>query len=185
LNLAGLLGLAVWAIWFQILPVSLHIPVFWLISGILAGLLALALLLWIGYRPPRFVQSSMHHLANFWRSCRKQPDAVALIVLLTLLQHVAMMLITYCTFRAIGVALPVTMHLAIYAIAGLALTVPLTIQGIGVREGVYIGLMTLSGIQAEATLAALALNYAILLGFSGLGALLLWFSPVSVKPQPG
>jgi glycosyltransferase 2 family protein len=186
-NLAGLLLLITWVLLFQIIPISLQpaasIPIhagFALLFVLLvcAGML----FIWLHWQQ---VAGICRRLLELARHGWQHPGLAGQAGIITLLQHITMMLITLCTFNAVGVALPAHFHLAVYAMAALALTFPITIQGVGVREGVYVGLMTLAGVGTEDTLAALALNYLLLIGFSVPGAVMFWLAPGSVKPQPG
>jgi glycosyltransferase 2 family protein len=106
-------------------------------------------------------------------------------MIVTLVLHVMTMLITFGTLQAVSVSLSLAINLAVYAIAGLMIALPITIQGIGVREGVYLGLLGLVGVAPERVLAAMALNYVILICLSICGGVLFWIGPRQATRQVG
>ena len=65
-------------------------------------------------------------------------------------------------------------QIAVYAVSGLAIALPLSIQGVGIREAIYLNMLGPLGVSRETILAALVLNYAVLVIFSVLGGLLMW-----------
>jgi uncharacterized membrane protein YbhN (UPF0104 family) len=172
LNLVSLCVLSLWAISLSPLSlvVQLNINVLpWIIVGAIGmGALVIGLR---HYWPNQF-RSWMIQIKLLMRAVPKHPYDVGLIIVETLALHFVIMLIAYSTFRAVGIQLPLDVNLAAYALAGLAIALPLSIQGIGVREGVYLGLLEPLGISRESILAALALNYLVLIVYSVIGAIL-------------
>lgn len=142
----------------------------------MAAVMGLVATLFVWRFPPTRLRLLVERVATTARLYAGAPWALAGALALTMAIHVLMMLITYCTFRAVGLDLSLSINLAVYAIAALALTLPLTIQGIGVREGVYVGLLALVGVARELPLAALTINYFIVVLISITGALLFWAS---------
>jgi hypothetical protein len=110
-------------------------------------------------------------------SISRHPFEFGLALVGTMILHFVIMLITFGNAQAVSVELPLAVHLALYAIAGMVLTFPVSIQGIGVRETIYVGLMGILGIMREDVLAIMLLNYIVLVFFSILGGLLLWVGP--------
>lgn len=185
LSLCGLILLAAWAVIYGGIPVQLSIPPLILAACAVAGVSGVVAIAFLLLRPPARLRPLIERVATAVRMYIDSPAEVALAMAITMVHHVVLMLITYCTFRAVGIDLSVQVNLAIYAIAALALTLPLTIQGVGVREGVYIGLLAVFGVSSEQVLAALALNYLVLVFFSLNGALLFWMSIREARSQIG
>ncbi len=185
LSLIELCLLAAWAVVFGGLPVTLSLSPGLVGAGAAAALGGMIVLVWLWKRPPARLRFLVARAEALMVSYRQQKRGLALVLLITMAYHLVTMLITYCTLRAVGIDLSLQANLAIYAVAALALTLPLTIQGVGVREGVYVGLLALFGVGKEATLAALALNYLVLILYSLNGALLFWLSLREARSQVG
>lgn len=176
LNLASLCLLAVWALLYGGLPIGLGgtpIVAGTIVTGGVAGAAALAAL-WL--RPPARLKGLVGQVDATVKQYLRAPSLVGGAIAMTMGIHLMLMLVTYCTFRSVGLDLSLRINLVVYAIAALALALPLTIQGIGVREGVYVGLLALVGVARETTLAALTINYFIVVLMSLSGALLYWSS---------
>jgi hypothetical protein len=119
------------------------------------------------------------------KAAMHRPAELGQAVAVTGVLHFVTMLITLCSLRAISIQPPLTIQLAVYAIAGIAIALPISIQGIGVREGVYLSLFQMAGVAPEDTLSALALNYLVMALFSILGGLLLWLGPGQRRSMVG
>jgi uncharacterized membrane protein YbhN (UPF0104 family) len=177
LNLVGLCALCIWAFFAQPLPLSNQITPelgWW---GGAVGIGILSILIALSFWPPPIIRawiSKMHEMSKIvWR----HPSELAQAMIATLFLHFVLMLITFNNSRAVSIFLPLDIHLAVYAIAGIATALPITIQGIGIREGIYLGLFGTLGIAPEGVLAALALNYIVLIMFSFLGGILVFAAP--------
>jgi len=107
----------------------------------------------------------------------KRPWQMAQAMMATFILHFMLMLITFSNSQAVSIFLSLDIQLAVYTLAGIAMALPITIQGIGIREGIYLGLFGALGIAPENALAALALNYIILLIFSLLGGIFVLATP--------
>jgi uncharacterized membrane protein YbhN (UPF0104 family) len=177
LNMVGLAALGIWAALDRPIPLVVGFSS-WLLWGCVIALLCLAAIcLWLWRRPPSWLVGRLSDVRGMLGAARSRPQALASASFVTMVLLVTMMFVTFGSLQAMSVHLPLSIHLAIYAIAGIALTIPLTIQGIGIREGIYVGLLGLVGVGSSQVLAALALNYVILLLLSLLGGLLFWLGP--------
>jgi len=177
LSLGTLCILCVWAAIVQPLPLRIRLsePSLYALGIGVAAVCDAAL--WLTRRWPALLAQRLRTLGVFLRILRRHPLEYGRAVAVTLALHIVTMLITFGTLQAVSVQFGLTIHLAVYAVAGLALALPLTIQGIGLREGVYLGLLGIIGVAPERVLASMALNYIILILFSLVGGLLFWLGP--------
>jgi uncharacterized membrane protein YbhN (UPF0104 family) len=177
LNMAGLGALGIWVLATQPLPLSLHVEakLVWAATIILAVVIVTVYSLW-SYLPAR-LREQVTRLRAVLASAGMHPYALGQSCLVTVGLLFVTMLIMFGSLQAVSVSLPLSTQFAVYAIAGLALTIPVTIQGVGVREGVYVGLLGLVGVDSPRVLAALALNYIIVVLLSVVGGVLFWWRP--------
>jgi uncharacterized membrane protein YbhN (UPF0104 family) len=185
LSLIGLALICSWALVSQPMPIIIQaLPNMILVTAILflAGIIALKCL-W-RHLPTR-LKVVFVEIKSLWGSVRGHPGQFGRSIVITMLIHFVTMLITFGSLQAVSIHLSIPIQLAVYSIAGLLLALPVTIQGVGIREGVYINLLGLVGVDAEHVLAAMALNYIILILLSVCGGILFWRSPYQLGKQVG
>jgi glycosyltransferase 2 family protein len=174
LNLFSLCCLCLWVIITQPFPISLDINI-WLIPSISLSIVMIGILsIWLWRCPPARLAAWIAQLRACVQAMISQPYQFGQMLLLTMALHVTTMFITFGSLQAVSVQFPLQIHLAVYAIAGLAIALPISIQGLGLREGIYVGLLRTIGIPTEYVLTAMALNYIILILFSIFGGVLFW-----------
>jgi uncharacterized membrane protein YbhN (UPF0104 family) len=177
LSFSTLCGLCIWALIAQPLPLAISVPIY-AVYAIGSGLLVVFVLgVWLRGHPLSLHQHLVTQIREMWRTARQHPYELIQGLSTTILLHIVTMLITYGTLRAVSVQFGLQTHLAVYAIAGLAIALPISVQGIGVREGIYLGLLGIIRIAPERVLAAMALNYIILIFLSIAGGILFWIGP--------
>jgi uncharacterized membrane protein YbhN (UPF0104 family) len=185
LNLAGLCVLCAWALIIWPIPDPLQFNRVLIATGIVGLVALIAGLTWVYYRPPAKLQPYLSRIEAVGKAAMRHPSELGQAVIVTGVLHFVTMLVTLCTLQAVSIQIPITIQLAVYAIAGLAIALPISIQGIGVREAVYVSLFAMAGVAPEDTLAALALNYLVLAFFSILGGVLFWLGPRRTSSQVG
>lgn len=83
-------------------------------------------------------------------------------------------------FRACGVTLPFWAHMSLYPIIAIVAMMPVTIGGLGVREGAFAYFYSLAGVSAETSVCVSILNYAVLLLLpAAIGGVLWVFVPMT------
>jgi glycosyltransferase 2 family protein len=183
LNLFSLFCLCIWVLITQPFPIALDIDI-WLVPSIGAGILMVGILsIWLWRRPPARLATWIAQLRACVQAMISQPYQFGQVLIITMALHVATMFITFGSLQAVSVQFPLHIHLAVYAIAGLAIALPISIQGLGLREGIYVGLLRTIGIPTEYVLTAMALNYIILILFSTFGGILFWAHHSSTTPR--
>lgn len=82
-------------------------------------------------------------------------------ICLILLLQLCSIAIVYCVFLAFGVDLPFTQHLAFYPIIGILSMIPVSISGLGLREGFFVSFYSLVGVTPEIAVTVSLVNYMI------------------------
>src|SRR5690606_6019299 len=128
----------------------------WLaLLGGVGGLLGLYLVThpavtrWTSGRGPAVLQKVVQVLEAF----RNRPAALRQSLLLSLLLQFIVIFRYYTLARAVGIELSPMVFALIVPVALLILAVPLTINGLGLREVTFIGLLSLWGISAQQSTA--------------------------------
>lgn len=152
------------------------------------GLAAMATLVWLDRRVrpgiglARCILASLAAMALVVASYRRMPVTVALALILTLIGHLTIAGAIWLIASALGPVGFVHVVLAVSAVA-VATLVPITINGLGLREGLFILLLAPAGLGAEGAavvsltwfaislIAATALALAALPGLPDLGPL--------------
>lgn len=91
-----------------------------------------------------------------------------------LLVHVCSIVAAVCAARAVGLSLDPGVLAVVFPIAMLSATIPVSIGGWGVREGVLVGLLGTYGVPAEGALA-LSIVFGVALALASLPGAALWF----------
>jgi uncharacterized membrane protein YbhN (UPF0104 family) len=184
-RMAGMLGMACWGLAGAIILRN------WLGNGIMVGAAVLAgviMLIWGGaLTADRLVPSrllvggfwivrkavrGMHSLAEGFASYRSHPHAVAQCLLVGAAGWGVNLLALDLAAKAIGVDLSWTVLAIAIPLTLLAALAPFSINGLGIREGVLIGLLTHAGVDAGHAGALSLLIDLQMVPFAVLGAFL-------------
>ena len=107
-------------------------------------------------------------VADALRKALLRPGRMALSMLLAFVFHLICVAIQIVLGERLGIALTPAAWCLVYAGVSAALLLPITVAGIGLREGSYVMLLALFGVSRE---SALALSL-VFLGYTLFGALL-------------
>lgn len=88
-------------------------------------------------------------------------DVLLSSVLLILALQLCTILIAYLCFLAFGVHIPFVQHLAFYPIIAILSIVPVTISGLGLREGFFVSFYSLLGVEPAVAVSVSLMNYCI------------------------
>jgi glycosyltransferase 2 family protein len=184
-RMAGMLGMACWGLAGAILLRD------WLGNGIMAGAAVLAgviMIIWGGalsadHLVPRRLLASgfwivrkavqaMHSLAEAFASYRSHPHAVAQCLLVGAAGWGINLLALDLAAKAIGVDLSWTVLAIAIPLTLLAALAPFSVNGLGIREGVLIGLLTHAGVSSGHAGALSLLIDLQMVPFAVLGAFL-------------
>ncbi len=115
------------------------------------------------------------------RSYRMQWRALAAAALLSLVVHLIQTWMHVVMGRALGLDLPFTFCLIVYPLVGTFAAIPVSLNGLGLREGGYIYLLAVIGIGTETAIAFGLLLFLIVALDSLIGGLLFLLQK-SAKP---
>jgi glycosyltransferase 2 family protein len=109
-------------------------------------------------RMPRIVRDSkvMHYLTRFavaYRSLGKARSTIAQFSVLTVLEQVFAVAFPWTLALGLGLDVDLLLLLGVLPISTLISRLPISFDGLGVFEAVFVGLLVLAGIDAEAALA--------------------------------
>lgn len=108
---------------------------------------------------------------NTLRTCKEKPLYLTVSFLISMLLQVTVLIRYYCIAMAIGVGVDFT-TLAIVSILVMALaSLPITLNGLGIREGGFIYLFGVLGVSAERAFAFSIVNYLLTLLMAAAGGL--------------
>ncbi|MEJ7670327.1 MAG: lysylphosphatidylglycerol synthase transmembrane domain-containing protein [Casimicrobiaceae bacterium] len=152
--------------------IVLRIPAMYLLSMRIAERLRRA-----GPRCARMA-SSMVHFFGVWRDYAMEPSKLVASFVLGLVIHCLGVAIYAILARDLGIDVALTDWLWIVAIVALAVLLPVSIAGIGLREGALVGSLGYLGVQGE---RAIALSFGVF-ALTVFGALIGWLVEITDRP---
>jgi glycosyltransferase 2 family protein len=113
---------------------------------------------WCIARLPRFIRESkpMHYLTRFtaaYHALGAARAAIAKFAALTVLEQFLAIIFPWTLALGLGVPADLLLLLGVLPIASLISRLPVSVDGLGVYESVFVGLMLLAGISADAAFA--------------------------------
>ncbi|HEY9746922.1 MAG TPA: lysylphosphatidylglycerol synthase transmembrane domain-containing protein [Oculatellaceae cyanobacterium] len=122
----------------------------------------------------------LSHFSVYWRNL----PLLSLSLLLSLLAHLLMILIHLLIAQSLGLNLSFACLTWIYGLVSLAAVLPISLNGMGVREGAYIALLGLFGVSSHQGMAFALYWFFILLMTGLLGGWPLLTGNALPRPQP-
>lgn len=113
----------------------------------------------------RWITSILDYIKHFHETIVYFPYKKIMVstILLILCFQISTILSVYLLFRAYGVNLSLATHLAIYPIISILSMLPITISGLGVREGLFVAFYASLGVQTDVAVSVSLMNYIILI----------------------
>ncbi len=182
-GLAVVLGQAALAL--ALVPVALVVAMLATLAARQASAFPFApLLVRLWQRLPASLRQAVCESAVALRGYLRWPAALSLVAALSLAFQILAGAGMWLNLAAVGATLPLVIVVLSAAIMGVAGLLPITLNGWGVREGLFVALLTPFGATAGQALAAALLGRALLLLVTLPGALLLLLERRSPAPQP-
>jgi uncharacterized protein (TIRG00374 family) len=152
---------------------------FWLPVLVLAGLFGL----WSTLRMKPFLQHAKHlrpvrwliHFIDCLQLMIDRPKASLVALVYAILSHICFCLCIYALARGLNVELTVIECITLVPLVMLAMTIPISIGGWGVREMSMVGMLGLAGVPKAAALM-ISLEYGIVNILTCLPAAALWLA---------
>ena len=128
------------------------------VTGLLIAALDERLVSKVVARLPAVLRNSkvMHYLERFaaaYRSLGGARSTIAKFGVLTVLEQVFSVMFPWALAKGLGVPVDLLLLLGVLPISTLISRLPISFDGLGVFEAVFVGLLVLAGIDAEAALA--------------------------------
>lgn len=135
---------------------------------------------WMGPARLRFALSENHLVGRLvarfrtaWQRQGRRPDVVAVFAALTLFESIYSLFMGWLTAQALGIEVNFVDLAAAYAVALAITRLPLTIDGIGVYEGIMALLLNVvAGLPAAESIALILVGRVLFLLVHGAGALM-------------
>jgi len=113
----------------------------------------------------QWLQSLIMTTVRLPRLLLQQPIEFFKVIIGTVAFQLISISIVYVSIQAAHINIPPGLFLAIAPLVALAIMLPVSVQGIGVRESLYLSLLAPVGVEPEALLAGLTLSYLVGLPF--------------------
>jgi len=123
-----------------------------------------------------FKKGKLGQFAEKLREYRKYPLRLIAAIFGSILMQVLVVLMQWSVFKALDISVPWNLVFVIVPITVLLTTIPISFNGIGVREWSYLYLTAACAIESELLLASLLLSYAVIILQALQGGLLLFCS---------
>jgi uncharacterized protein (TIRG00374 family) len=123
----------------------------------------------------------LERIAHALHDALRRPGRIAACLALALVFHALCVGIHVLLGHALGITVGIRAWCFVYAGVSVLMLLPLSIAGLGLREGGYVGLLAIFNISRE---AALALSLAFF-GFALFGALIGFVMEITAKPPEG
>ena len=101
----------------------------------------------------------INNMLEIWEAYLLRPVFIFYNIILGCLYQLTGVAMIFLLSRSLNISLNATDYCWIFAVVSIALLLPVTIAGLGVREGAFIGIMAMLGVSNE---KALALSFAFL-----------------------
>ena len=125
--------------------------------------LAADMLGWLGRRSTRVNRVSLQlvQILQDWRAYLHRPGLIAKTVFLGVVFQLLCVLTTMILGAGLNIRLPLADWCWIFGIVSIALLIPMTIGGVGLREGAFVGLLGYCGVPGEKALALSLTAFAV------------------------
>lgn len=141
----------------------------WLVVGILVFCLAATVVLFcFNFREDGKVGRWLCRLGSY----KKHPGLLLKVLLLSFLFQFVMVLANIFIFQALGVNIPLLKHFLFIPVIMAMSMVPLSINGLGIREGMFVMLYGAAGVDAATALAGALLFFTMITVTSLAGGIL-------------
>lgn len=104
-------------------------------------------------------------------------------LLLSVLTQLIDIFLVWNLSQAIGVSIPLPVLMVTVPMVTLANLLPITLNGIGLRETMYIALLHSAGVPASQAMALSLLQFAVMLTLAAVGGALHWRQTSQIPPQ--
>jgi arylsulfatase A-like enzyme/uncharacterized membrane protein YbhN (UPF0104 family) len=163
---------------------------FAVLAGVFGSLIAVTFtILWrprvvrvLSERLPRAVRQRLQNMVDAVCSYEGKGGLLGQSTLLAMGTHAFNGIIYVCAAKALGVQLPATELFFVSVLQNVAAHVPISINGVGLREGAAVGLYAIVGIPPEQAVLIPIVGFAVEMAISSLGGVVLLLRKADYHP---
>ncbi|MFZ5863856.1 MAG: lysylphosphatidylglycerol synthase transmembrane domain-containing protein [Nitrospirota bacterium] len=158
-----------------------HLPS-WMAWALGAGVVALLALLAVGLvarGPLASLRTSAPLVIEFFR----RPGTLAFVAGLSVLLQSLVVVVNIFNAMALGLDMPIAFYFILIPLIAVATMIPVSLNGLGVREGAFVFFMAQVGVPEAQALSLALLWLVVLIASSAIGGLVWLVTPVPKKPN--
>ncbi|MTI79559.1 MAG: flippase-like domain-containing protein [Firmicutes bacterium] len=146
--------------------------VYWSVGGIIAScFFLLGIIFYYPFQEKGFIGRFLYRLGEY----KKYPSTLALVLILSFTFQACLVLVNVFIFKAVGFQLPIYIHLLYIPVIMAVSMIPLSINGLGVREGMYVLLYGYAGVDATTAMLCSLLFFTLVTISSLAGGVIILF----------
>lgn len=133
----------------------------------------------------KYLQTAFSYVNKMYEAIAYFPYKKVLFssIILILLYQLSTIICVFLIFKAYGYDLPLAQHIALYPIISILAMIPLTVSGLGLREGFFVYFYSFLGVPSEVAVGVSLINYIMVLLLPALIGSLLYTIDVLKKKQ--
>jgi uncharacterized membrane protein YbhN (UPF0104 family) len=155
----------------------------WMAWALAAGMVALVVLLAGGLLAARGPLASLRASAPLVSEFFRRPGTLAFVAGLSFLLQGLVVVVTIFNAMALGLDVPLVFYFILIPLIAVATMIPVSLNGLGVREGAFVFFMAQVGVSEAQALSLALLWLVVLVASSAIGGLVWLATPVPPKPD--
>lgn len=153
----------------QMFDLNLRFSFYQALIFVAVGVIGAILLIIFRKKMLRFFQRLSEHFTEVKKELSQKKSDAILIIILKILRYTVGLSVRIYFARILGIEIPLLYMAGIIMIMSLLVSLPISINGIGVREIGYIGLLSIAGINEDIGLTLSFLDFSLLLSTAFIG----------------
>ncbi len=155
----------------------------WALGAGVAGVVVLLGVGWVARGPLAWIRNTMPLVFEFAR----RPGIMAAVAGISVLLQTLVIAVNIFNGWALHLDVPVVFYFILIPLIAVATMIPVSLNGLGVREGAFVFFLAQVGVPEAQALSLALLWLAVLLASSAIGGVVWWFTPAPPKPigEPG
>ncbi|MFZ5876629.1 MAG: lysylphosphatidylglycerol synthase transmembrane domain-containing protein [Nitrospirota bacterium] len=155
----------------------------WMAWALAGGMVALVVLLAVGLLAARGPLASLRASAPLVIEFFRRPGTLAFVAGLSFLLQGLVVVVTIFNAMALGLDVPLAFYFILIPLIAVATMIPVSLNGLGVREGAFVFFMAQVGVPEAQALSLALLWLVVLTASSAIGGLVWLATPVPPRPN--